>query len=255
MKRTPAIVGIVPRKNLWKIIQKEKWYHIPVESSPKNVEFVEYIGFYFPKVFGEKLCFRVIYYAKVKKIEVVKRIELFPEEVNHPRANKDYFKFYLEEIKELPRPIPSLRWRRIVHIPTSYEKLLNAEEINDLYDTSALEEKMYLEMKKRNIFAERQFYVKVGRKKYCLDFGIFCKKGNIDVECDGERYHVLPDALTRDRQRNNELVSFGWSVLRFTGKEIRDSIRYCFDIINRTIENLGGISDVIVKYEKHKKIK
>ncbi|MGC8977182.1 MAG: hypothetical protein ACP5OB_06120 [Candidatus Ratteibacteria bacterium] len=133
MKRTPAIVGIVPRKNLWKIIQKEKWYHIPVESSPKNVEFVDYIGFYFPKVFGEKLCFRVIYYAKVKKIEVVKRIELFPEEVNHPRANKDYFKFYLEEIKELPRPIPSLRWRRIVHIPTSYEKLLNAEEINDLY--------------------------------------------------------------------------------------------------------------------------
>lgn len=249
MKKIPALVGIVPRKNLWDIIQKERWYHIPIDSAPKNVEFVEYIGFYFPKVFGKEMCYKVIYYAKVKKIEIVKRIELFPEEKNHPRVNNDYFKFYLSEIKELPKPIPSLRWRRIVHIPTTLEKLLKSEEINDLYDTSLIEEKMYSEMKKRKILAERQFYVKVGKKNYCLDFGIFCNRGNIDVECDGERYHILPDAFYKDRERNNELVSFGWSVLRFTGKEIKNSIDDCFLIIERTIKNLGGISDIKVKYK------
>ena len=50
----PALVGIVPRKELWSIIQKEKWYHIPVKSAPKNISFVEYLAFYFPKCFDKE---------------------------------------------------------------------------------------------------------------------------------------------------------------------------------------------------------
>ena len=241
MKNQPALVGIVPRRNLWPRIQKERWYHIPVESAPKNATFVEYLAFYFPKAFGDKYQYKVVYYAPVLDIKIKKRIKLFPEEPGHKRASEDYFQFYLGPIKELPKPIPSKRWRRIIHIPTSLEKLLSAGEINDLWDTSPLENKMYQELKKREIEAERQYYVKVGGEIYCLDFGIFCKKGNIDLECDGERYHVLPEALTRDRQRNNQLTSFGWSVLRFSGKEIRQAIGDCFKIIERTIRNLGGL--------------
>lgn len=205
----PALVGIVPRKSLWPKIQKEKWYHIPVESAPKNAPLVEYLAFYFPEAFGVDYQYKVSYYARVLKVEVAKRIELFPNEPKHLQAQKDYFKFHLEQIKELPKPIPSKRWRRIVHIPTSREKLFTAEEINDLYDTSPLEEKMHREMKRRKIEAERQVYIKVGGEFFCLDFGIFCRKGNIDLECDGEKYHILPEALTRDRQRNNQLTSCG----------------------------------------------
>jgi len=244
MSKQPALVGIVPRRNLWSKIQNERWYHIPVESAPRNADGVEYLAFYFPKVFGKNHQYKVSYYAEVLKVEVKKRIELFPEESEHQRANKDYFQFHLGQIKELLKPIPSKRWRRIVHIPTSLEKLLNAEEINDLWDTSPLEEKMYTELKKRQIEAERQVYVNVGNQFYCLDFGVFCKKGNIDIECDGERYHILPDALARDRERNNQLTSFGWSVLRFTGKEIKRSINDCLKITERTILNLGGLNSL-----------
>jgi very-short-patch-repair endonuclease len=242
MQKEPALVGIVPRKNLWEIIQKEGWYHIPVESAPKNSSLIEYLAFYFPAVFGKKLQYKVNYYAKVKKVDVVKRIQLFPDEPEHKRAHKDYFQFHLEEIRKLPKPIPSKRWRRIVHIPTSRQKLFTAGEINDLYDTSPLEEKMYIEMKKRQIDAERQVFVRVGGQVYCLDFGVFCCKGDIDIECDGERYHILPEALDRDRERNNRLTSFGWHVLRFSGKEINRTLRNCFGIIERTINNLGGLN-------------
>jgi len=250
MLKHPALVGIVPRKNLWSVIQEQKWYHIPVESAPKNAQFIEYLAFYFPKVFGEEMRYKVNFYAKVKKVDIVKRIELFPEEKEHKRANKDYFQFYLEKIKELPKPIPSVRWRRIVHIPTSCEKLFAAEEINDLYDTSPLEEKMYLEMKKRRIGAERQVFVEVGGQIYCLDFGIFCRKGDIDVECDGEKYHILPEALARDRKRNNQLTSFGWHVLRFSGKEINRALQNCFSIIEKTINNLGGLNQKVFKLQE-----
>ena len=246
MSNYPALVGIVPRKNLWDVIQSERWYHIPVESAPKNAGVAEYLGFYFPAVFGDKLKYKVSYYAKVKKVDVVKRICLFPGEPEHKRANSDYYQFHLEQIKALPRPIPSISWRRIVHIPTSYEKLFSAKEINDLYDTSPLEDKMYLEMKNREIWAERQLYVRAGEQNFCLDFGIFCNNGQIDVECDGEAYHTLPEALARDRQRNNQLNSLGWNVLRFTGKEIHRALQDCFGTIERTIGNLGGVSEAKV---------
>lgn len=245
MKSHPALVGIVPRKKLWGIIQEQKWYHIPVESAPKNIILAEYIAFYFPDCFGKEDRFQIKYCAKVIKIDIVKRIKLFPNEKGHENAKKNYYQIYLGKIKELPKPIPSLRWRRIVHIPTSYEKLCVAEEINDLYDTSPLEEKMYLEMKKRAIAVERQFYVESGGKKYCLDFGIFCKKGNIDLECDGEKYHTLPAALVKDRERNNELTSYGWRVLRFSGKEINQAMDSCLAKIKRTIKNLGGILEAV----------
>lgn len=241
MAKHPALVGIVPRKNLWPKIQKERWYHIPIESAPKSAPVVEYLAFYFPKAFGEKYQYKVCYYAKVLGVETKKRIELFPEEPAHKRAEQDYFQFHLGSIKELPKPIPSKRWRRIVHIPTSYEKLFSAKEINDLWDTSPLEEKMHQEMKRRKIETERQLYVKIGNQIYCLDFAIFCRKGNIDVECDGERYHILPDALARDRKRNNQLTSYGWRVLRFLGKEINRDLQGCFKTIERTIGNLGGL--------------
>ena len=132
MLKQPALIGIVPRKNLWEVIQKERWYHIPVETVPKNIILAEYLGFYFPKVFGEKMQYKVSFYAKVKKVDIVKRIKLFQKEKEHKRANEKYFQLHLEKIKELPKSIPSIRQRRIVHIPTSCEKLFTADEINDL---------------------------------------------------------------------------------------------------------------------------
>lgn len=125
MPKHPALVGIVPRRNLWPKIKEERWYHIPVESAPKNAGVAEYLGFYFPAVFGDQLKYKVSYYAKVKGVDVVRRIKLFPEEIEHKSANKDYYQFHLERIKTLPMPIPSIGWRRIVHIPTSYEKLFS----------------------------------------------------------------------------------------------------------------------------------
>lgn len=43
----------------------------------------------------------------------------------------------------------------------------------------------------------------------------------IAVECDGFRYHdASPEQATRDRARDRELAALGWTVVRFTGKEL-----------------------------------
>ncbi|MGB9721628.1 MAG: hypothetical protein ACPL28_09135 [bacterium] len=66
---SPALVGIVPRKELWKVIKEGKWYHIPVKSIPKNLKQIRYIAFYFPSIFGKGLRFKVSYYALVLNID------------------------------------------------------------------------------------------------------------------------------------------------------------------------------------------
>lgn len=41
------------------------------------------------------------------------------------------------------------------------------------------------------------------------------------VEYDGRAVHERPDVYARDRQRQNELVRAGWTVLRFTAADLR----------------------------------
>ena len=109
--------------------------------------------------------------------------------------------------------------------------------------TSPLEDIMYQALKRDNIQPERQFYVKAGEKFYCLDFSVFFKERNIDIECGDERYHILPDALTRDRKRNNDLASQGWSVIRFSGARIRENLPDCMRLIKKTIRTNTGTVD------------
>jgi very-short-patch-repair endonuclease len=40
------------------------------------------------------------------------------------------------------------------------------------------------------------------------------------VELDGQAYHATPDQFQRDRQRQNRLVTAGWTVLRFTWQDL-----------------------------------
>jgi len=238
----PALVAIVPNKKDWKILKEKHWYRIPVKSAPKIVTQLRYLAFYQPKIFREEK-WAVNYYAKIKDLEIVKRLELLPDEAKHIRAMDDYYKFTIEELKRLPHPIPSKRWRRIVFIPTTLDRLMNAKEINDLYDISPIEEKIYEILKEDEIPAERQLFVHEGANTYCLDFGIFCKEGKIDVECDGKAYHTTQEDREEDRLRNNELASNGWIVLRFTGSEINQNVRKCVKKIKNAIMSLKGIGN------------
>lgn len=237
----PALVAIIPRKKDWEILIKEHWYRIPLKSAPQILPKARYIAFYQTKTFGEQK-YAVNYFALIKKLEVVRRIDLLPDEINHERAYNKYYKITIDEIQELPKPIPSLRWRRLTFIPTTLLRLMTASEINDLWCTSYIEDKLYLALKKDNIPTERQYYVYDTDQPYCLDLAIFCKDGKLDIECDGTKYHSDPKTISKDRQRNNDLTAEGWSILRFSGKEINQNLKSCLKQIKKTIKRLNGLN-------------
>ncbi|NOY07004.1 MAG: DUF559 domain-containing protein [Chlorobi bacterium] len=230
----------------WRILQQNGWYRIPVSSVNKwlkNKWPPQWIAFYHTRVFGPDK-YTIQYYAKVKRIRETTRGKLFPREPENQKTSLRYYKISVEELQKLPRPIVSRRMRRIIFIPTTYERFNLAEEINDLYEGNSLEELIWRELKKHGIPAEREELIRGKSGNYFLDFAIYCHTGKLDVETDGDAWHSTKKRIASDDIRDNELETLGWRVLRFNSKQILDSMEdYCLPAITMNIKKLGGVKE------------
>jgi len=238
------LVGIVANISDFEIVQTQLWYRIPIDKAERLTKKrwpPKWIAFYYTnsiKDFPQM----IIHYAKVSSVKEATRQELFPEETDNYKSKRKYYKISFKKVGALPKPILSRRWRRIIFIQTTYKKFLNAVEVNDLFDGSRLEDKLWAEFKRNGVSAERQEVVKVDEKFYFLDFAIHCKKGKLDIETDGDKYHHHPEYATKDNLRNNDLTSNGWSVIRFDSFQIKEKMEaYCLPTIMTNINKLGGI--------------
>lgn len=236
------LVALTNNKKDFSILQEQLWYRIPVQNAPRGWP-PKWIAFYLTKVFGSE-AYSVRYFGRVKEIRTAKRIDLFPNEPPNPKSSREYFQIYLEKLEERADPVPSLRPRRLLFIPTTYYKFRNAEQINDLFDESPLEDCLWKEFKKLLIGTERQWELAIGKRHYRLDFALFCENGFINVETDGDRWHSSKRSIPRDNNRNNDLASIGWQVMRFGGNQIYNHMDdQCMNKILRTINKIGGLSN------------
>lgn len=240
--RGDVLVAIMNEKADFALLRDQGWYRIPVASAPKPWP-PKWLAFYQTKVFGDE-AYSVRYYGEVAEASKVRRRELFPNEPTNPKSEREYYKVSLRQLEVLDRPILSRRLRRVVFIPTTWEKFRRAGEINDLFNASPLEDQLWVQLHGMNIGAERQWLVTAGASDYVLDFAIFCRKGNIDIEADGDTYHITREQAPKDNQRNNDLTSANWRVLRFTGPQIREQLAtYCVPKVTYNIRRLGGLSE------------
>lgn len=236
-----GLIAILKEKSDLAILQNQGWYRIPVESAPKRWP-PKWIGFYQPKNFGED-AYRIRYFGQINNIHIAKRYEIFPNEIPSIRSEREYFILTIKNLEELYTPIPSYRPRRLAFIPTNWKKFKKAEQINDLFDDSPLEDKMWSEMKRLSLEAERQWGVSLGHTAYFLDFAIFCNKGKINVETDGDTWHINREKAPLDNARDNALQIHGWTVLRFNTQQIRENFQSeCLRGIETSINKLGGLS-------------
>ena len=243
LEKNTFLIALMNNKADFLIAQKQHWYRIPVDKAPKNIRegIVEYIAFYHTKVFNEEK-YSVQYFSKVEKIIKIKRKYLFPNEPINPKSSKEYFQICFQELHKLGVPIVSKRVRRLLFIPTTYDKFMKAKEINHLFNESPLEEIIWDKLIESDISAERQFLLQTNDKNWILDFAIFCRNGQINVECDGDEFHTAYDDVLYDKFRNNEIESVtGWSVLRFPTFRIVEEPENCIRTIKRRIHLFGGL--------------
>lgn len=242
---TPALVAIVTRHRDWHLLQHEHWYRIPLRSAPENLARFRWLAFYQTAAFGRDR-WAVNCYARVVGMTEVERSLLLPDEPDHPRCHDRYYRLDIDHLRRLRRPIPSRRLRRIVFIPTTLRRLFQAREINDLFCTSPIEDRLYDSLRRSGLSPERQYLVRQKHRGYMLDLALFCRDGRVDVECDGDRWHTGPDKAEIDRERDNALTADGWHILRFSGREILRDSDSCLEVIRRTARRLGGPTDPAV---------
>lgn len=239
-----ALVGIINTRLDLEIARDRRWYRIPVEQTEKRLKKrwpPQWLAFYQPKAFGQE-AYRVNYYARVENIRQVFRWELFPELPRDAKSEQRYCKLELSPLQRLKEPILSRRWRRIVFISTTLQKLQSATEINDLYDESPLEDRLWAEFKRLQIDAERQESVIINNHEYLLDFSIHCTYGKIDVEADGDSWHSTREQICKDNKRDNALETEGWRTLRFNTQQVQEEMAsYCVPTIAENINRLGGL--------------
>ena len=68
------------------------------------------------------------------------------------------------------------------------------------------------------------------------------EKLKLIVEIDGRRHHSSPEAFDRDHDRQNQLVSMGWTVLRITPRQLADNPDRVIGTVRATIARLESVA-------------
>ena len=191
----------------FEIAQEQGWYRIPFEHAPASIAETAVLAFYFARAFGDEK-WAVHWYAPVRGHELARRRDLLPDEADHPRADNVYYKMQLGPLMRLERPIPSLRWRRITFIETSWDRFTAAEEVNDLYVSGA--DGLFVTLKDAGFYPEREYSLRERGVKYVVDLAIPCRSGTVAITMDDRE--APPHAL-----RNPSLESIRREVKKLDG--------------------------------------
>ena len=148
-----VLVAVMNNPRDWEIARRQHWYRMPVSRAPKRGVSAPILAFYQTRDFDlEKWAIR--YYAHTTSWDTVPRIQLLPDEPKHPRAREQYYRVGLADIRLLPHPIVSTKWRRITFIVTHWARLEAAQEVNDLLHGSIWEERLWRALRKLGRLAE-----------------------------------------------------------------------------------------------------
>jgi very-short-patch-repair endonuclease len=71
---------------------------------------------------------------------------------------------------------------------------------------------------------------------YRTDFAIPMLK--LAIECDGEYWHRNPEALAKDKKRDQELSQHGWTVIRFAERDLEENMRSVEYTLSTVIHDL-----------------
>ncbi len=232
-----VLVAVMNDPRALEIARTEGWYRIPVRRAPPRVG-ADYLAFYQTGAFGPEERWTVNYYAPIRRFRIVRRRDLLPDEADHPRADDEYYKIEIGPLESLPRPIPSRRLRRITFIPTTLTRLLNADEINDLWLGSRLKAQLWDLLKAHDMPAERQVNLREEDETYQVDFVLYCQDGRLAIFCESGDFG-LPVVKETSAISDYELTAAGWTVLRLEPDQTAGWSSH----IRQAIEQLGGLAN------------
>lgn len=185
-----VLVGVIKRKRDFEKLQTEHWYRVPQGRAGQGI-YAEYIAFFFSRAFGE-LNGGIHYYARRTGIELVRRCDLLPEEVSHPRAHALYHKLQIGELRRKDPPVLNAGRRVVSFIHTTWDRFVAARDLADLYsEADGFVDRVFYALARQGIRAER---ISLGEGLSGPQLRIPCREGTVlasTAPLEGE-YVLLP---------------------------------------------------------------
>lgn len=199
-----VLVGVINRKRDFDRALNEHWYRIPQDNAPKGVH-VDYIAFFFSRSF-KALNGGIHYYARRTGVELARRRELLPEEANHPRADRIYYKLQLGEICRKEPPVLNPTHRRVSFIYTTWDRFVEAKVLADLYsDADRFVDRVFHALEESGVPARRTWEAARESGDGGARLEIICEDGTVIASTAAAGEHVIP--LTVDESPEAVRVS------------------------------------------------
>ncbi len=178
---TPVLVAVVNNLRDFERARNEHWYRIPLKRAPRQIA-AEYLALYQTGKFGEQGK-RINFYAPILRYHIASRVELIPDEPDHPRAHEQYFKLELGELIPLHKPIVNTRHPRLTFLITTLDRLLTAQDVRELWLRDAARQKLYAAVKERGLAVECWYPVDMEDRPEA-DLALWGPHGRIQVYID-----------------------------------------------------------------------
>jgi hypothetical protein len=212
-----VLVGVVNRKRDLDKARYDHWYRVPQGRAPNGIH-SEYIAFFLSRVFGS-LNGGIHYYARRTGVELVQRCDLLPEEKDHSRADRVYYKLQLGELRRKDPPVLNPGKRSISFIYTTWDRFEAAREIKDLYsDADHFVDRVFHALERSGIHPERTWQAERASDDGGAELRIQCQDGT-----------VIASTSARDE-----------NVIRLDFEPSADAVRYSVETILDAIRQHGG---------------
>lgn len=228
--RRSVLVAVVNNATDLRRAAAEGWYRIPQRRAPRRIG-ADFLAFYQTGAFKEKPeAHTVTFYAPIRRYQLMTRAELIPEESDHPRAGDYYFRIEIDPLRRLDRPVPAAKIRRITFIHTTFDRLLTAKDVQDLYRKSDPFETLWQALRENRL---RPLPNRLAGE-WPVDIALRARNGYVGIRC------------SEDETTNESRVTpspAAWTVLSLRTSRIETDLAGCLRQIAATLIDLGGSAD------------
>jgi hypothetical protein len=226
-RRRTVLVAVVNNLADLRRAASEGWYRIPQRSAPRRIG-ADYLAFYQTAAFNaQEEAQTVTYYAATRRYRLMTRRDLLPDEADHPRADDFYFRIDLGPLQRLDRPVPAEKFHRVTFIHTTFDRLLRAQDVVDLFRKDDPFETLW--------HALREYRLRPLKNRLAgerpVDIALRARGGYLGINC-------VEEAATQEARLLG--LADRWEVLQLPCGHIQQDLPGCLRQIGAALINLGG---------------
>ena len=203
------------------------WYRIPQRKAPRRIG-ADYLAFYQTGAFRQQPEAQTItYYAATRRYRLLTRRELLPEAADHPRANDYYYRIDIGPLARLAHPVPAKTYHRLTFIHTTLARLLNANDVTELFQADDPFEQLWTALREHNL---RPLKNRLAGARP-VDITLRARGGYLGITCQDER--------NAQESRQTPAVE-RWEFLHLPEERIIADLPGCLRQIGAALLRLGG---------------